>query len=312
MAEKVAQLKTIRRTAHYYWAATWRYKWYFVGIVFFAFTGVMFGSIAYGYLISQLIDGMSKYTGLAGQQSHLMTLLLLFAASQVGTFLSWRVWGILFATQQARTMRDLEQLVFRGLQRHSYRFFTSHFGGALVSQYTRFINAYEDLEDTVMFEVVGALLRMVFSILILIVLLPVIGWSMLAWAALFVVSVGWMAIKKMPLSKKAAAINSKVTARMADAITNALNVKIFAKAQTEIKGFAAISQSRFKARLKSWYVDEVIRTYQAFMMISFELIVLWLSVHLIVTHQASIGSVLLVQLYLGQLYGDLWNDQGRV
>lgn len=302
----------VRRTFHYYWQATKRYKLALSIMLLVIPLAVASGSIGYYYVLSHIVDLLGK-VGQDPQLVHrLWELFALLVGMSVVEFGAWRSVGFATMYQQAHTMKDLERMMFKHLMRHSYKFFTNRFAGSIVTQFNRYLRSYENLEDVFLFEIYPMVLRISFAVTVLFFTVSWIGWALLLWTIFFIVSVGWLSFKKMPISKKAAAADSRVTGEVADAVTNVLTIKMFARNRYERERFGATSTHRFRLRLRSWLLDEYIRTYQSFLMIGFQLVVVGFSIHLVISGSLSVGIVLLAQLYISRIFGDLWNLQNII
>lgn len=302
----------ISRTLHYFWQVTRPYKRAMVVVMLFVAMGVASGSIGYYFLLSQIVDKLGQVSANPPLAHDLWILLGGLAAMAILEFTSWRIVGFKTLKQQTSSLRELEALMFKNLMRHSYSFFTNRFAGSLVTQFNRYLRSYENLEDVFLFEVYPMLIRISFAVTILFLTASWIGWALLLWTIFFVVSVGWLSYKKMPYSKRAAAADSKVTGEAADAITNVLTIKMFARHQHEHDRFAATSFERFKARGKSWLFDEFIRTYQSLLMTIFQVAIIYFSIRFVIDGTITVAIVLLAQLYISRIFADLWNLQNVI
>jgi ATP-binding cassette, subfamily B, bacterial len=297
----------IRRTLHYYWQTARKYKKLY-WIVFPLITiATLSGSIGYFYILSLIIEALTQLND--ASPARLWMLFAWLVALAVTEFLTWRIQGFIYSKLQAMTLRDLEQMVFKRLMNHSYSFYVNRFSGAIVTQFNRFVRSYEHLEDVFAFEFYGMLLRILVSSAVLLILAPWIGLSLIIWTIVFTSSVAFISYKKMPITKKASAADSKVTGDIADSITNILNVKTFARKRHERKRFAQTSQDRFIKRVRSWFFDEYIRAYQSFLMTAFQVFLVYLSIRFVLDGSLSISVLLLAQLYTGRIFADLWNLQ---
>lgn len=299
---------TTRRTLHYYWVATKRYKRAIAIFMPLIVVAVLAGDIGQNYVLSQIIDQLSKYQS-GTDVTRLWQLFAMYAALAVIAMVAWRLEVISYMKQSAKTLRDLERMMFKRLMKHSYKFFTNRFAGSIVTQFNRFLRSYESIEDIATFEVFTMLLRISFSILVLAFVAPWISIGLFIWTVLFTLSISYLSYRKMPISKRAVAADTRVTGDVADAVTNVLTVKMFAHSGFENTRFAGTSENRFKARLKSWFFDEFIRTYQTILMVIFELIVIYFSIKFVIEGTMNVGAVLLAQLYIRRIFADLWNLQ---
>ncbi len=297
---------TAKNTLKIYWRFTAPYKVAVVCTLILPTIATVSGNIGIPYLVSRILDYLTQNPLDASVKGNISRLIGFVMILEFVNFTAHRLHGYVFIRQQAATMRDIEQHIFRRLTAHSYTFFANRFGGSLVAQANRFVNSYERLEDLLTFEIVPVLARFTFAVGFLLWQVPVIGFAVLGWAIVFVASVSWMSIKKMPHSKRAAAEDSKVTGALADSITNMNDVKSYARQQYESERYNSISNKRYDLRLRSWLLDEWIRMYMAAVVVCFEVVVLWLSVNAVYNKSASIGIILLVQFYVSKIMFDLW------
>lgn len=302
---------TTRRTIKYYWDGTKRYKVAVATIVPLIIFSVATNDMGTSYVLSLIIDKLSKFTQ-GSSATELWLLFGVFIALIVVGNIGWRITARIYIRQSAKTLRDLENMMFQRLMKHSYKFFTNRFSGSIVTQFNRFLRSYENLEDIVTFEIFEMSLRIIFSVVILMFVAPWIAWALVVWTVLFVLSIGWLAYKKMPISKESAAADSRVTGDVADSVTNVLTIKMFAHSGFEHKRFKNTSDRRFRIRIRSWMFDEYIRALQAFLMIIFQIVVIYFSIRFVVDGTMSVGVVLLAQLYIGRIYNDLWNLQNII
>lgn len=302
---------TTRRTIKYYWDGTKRYKVAVATVVPLIIFSVATNDMGTSYVLSLIIDELSSFVP-GSSAAELWRLFGIFAFLMIIGNIGWRITARIYIWQSAKTLRDLETMMFKRLMKHSYKFFTNRFSGSIVTQFNRFLRSYENLEDIFTFEVLEMSLRIIFSVVILMFVAPWIAWALIVWTILFVVSIGWLAYKKMPISKESAAADSRVTGDVADSVTNVLTIKMFAHSGFENRRFQGTSDKRFKIRVRSWFFDEYIRALQAVLMIIFQIVVIYFSIRFVVDGTMSVGVVLLAQLYIGRIYSDLWNLQNII
>lgn len=295
----------IRRTLHYYWQITKRYKFMIFINIITPIIGIAAGDIAFRYYLATLFEQLANLQStLTSDIWRTFFLLLILVIVQV---IFWRINDYTFLKRQAKTLRDLERFVFDKLQLHSYRFYSDNFAGSLITQFTRFLKSYEMLEDIFMFELLIAAVTLVFSIGVLLFIAPPLGISLLIWSIIFISVISWLTIKKSPLTRSAAAADSTVTANVADVITNMLNVKIFGRSSYESMNFRKTSADRFDKRWRSWRFDAHIRNIRWIFVVVFLFFYLFLSIKLVVEGSVSMAAVLTAQLYIMMIYNQLFN-----
>lgn len=224
---------------------------------------------------------------------------------------TWRIIGFVLSTFEFRVKRDLEQHIFRHLTTHSYDFHVNSFSGSLVAQTNRMTNAFERLFDSIYFDLLNLIIKITAVMFVLIPRSLPAALLILAWALAFTSIMLFMQIKKMPYSRATAAADSKVTGALADSLTNIFTIITFGKKKQEQKRFNAASEKRYKIALKDWYISEYIFAFQGFMMFTVEALMIWLTISMALKGSIGIGDIVLVQLYLLNITGSMWNF-GRV
>ncbi len=209
------------------------------------------------------------------------------------------------------TIRDIDLTSFRTILSHGSDFFTNNFTGSLVTKFSRFGRSYDILSKSVMFELNSILVQIVFPFVILLFIAPVIAVIMLGWTVVFIGSLLYLHKKKIPRSRLVAEYDSKSTGAVADVITNALSVKMFARFPAELASFTALSNLRVKARFRNMIFTDFIRTYKVVFILILEVPVFLLSAKFAIEGRANIGQILLIQLYIQQLLRSLW-EVGRL
>jgi ATP-binding cassette, subfamily B, bacterial len=226
-------------------------------------------------------------------------------------WVTWRIIGFVLSTFEYRVKRDLEQHIFRHLTTHSYDFHVNSFSGSLVAQTSRMTNAFERLFDSIYFDLLNLIIKITAVMVVLIPRSLPAALLIMAWVIVFTSIMLFMQIKKMPYSRATAAADSKVTAALADSLTNIFTIITFGKKKTEQKRFNKASQKRYKIALKDWYISEYIFAFQGFMMFAVEAIMIWLTISMALKGSIGIGDIVLVQIYLLNITGSMWNF-GRV
>ncbi len=294
-----------RRTLHYYTKAALHHKWIFVINIIAPIVGVLFGDIISRFYLAQLFEQLANFQNIPkGEIWQTFYLLIAFMIIQMT---SWRINDYTYLWRQGRDLRRMEQSMLDKMQSHSFRFYADNFAGSLVTQFNRFLKSYEMLSDIFMFEILTSAAMLIFSIGFLLFMAPPLGIALLIWSVLFIGTMAWLTIKKDPVTRTAAAADSKVTAHVADVISNIMTVKVFARRGLESKQFAKTSNDRFTKRRKSWDYDLKIRNIRWAFVGIFYLVYLSLSIHLVTSGQVSIAIVLTAQFYIMSIYDRLFN-----
>jgi ATP-binding cassette subfamily B protein len=274
---------------------------------------VFLQSIAVPYMLAQGIKLLPEYLATSGVSfwSFFGFVVTLYSLSQFGGWLFWRLSGAMLVFLTAGVVRNLERQVFEHLSTLSYRFFASSFSGALVAQANRFVGSFERLYDSFAFDIMPLIIKIGFSFSIIFMFAPGIAVALLAFCVIFTTLMIWLFIKKMPASAAAAAAHTRLTARLADNITNISAIKYFASESTEIRRYHDITQELYRKIFRDWSLQEYIHAFQAFVMIGFEVGAFIVSLQLMANRTIDMAQFILIQAYIWNIFGSLWNV-GRI
>ncbi len=228
------------------------------------------------------------------------TIFLLAIVSGI-SWTGWRACVKALQYYESRTMKDLTDYCFKYLQNHSHRFFTDNFSGSLVKRVNRFAAAFEVIADQATFDMGQTALRVVCIVGILFWRNTTIGWVFLTWTAIFVTFNIFFAMWKMPFDLARAEMDTKVTARLSDTITNATNLKLFAGIDREVDQFKDITDTHQRARYKSWDLSWYSEGIQGLSIRALEIIVLVVAVRYWLKGMLTIGDFILLRSYLSNL-----------
>lgn len=123
----------------------------------------------------------------------------------------------------------------------------------------------------------------------------------LSWTVILVTFNFLFSRYKLKFDLKKADLDTKVTARLADTITNALNLKLFASTKREIKEFGEITEEHHQARYKSWMIGWTYEAIQGFSGRVLEITMLVVAVWYWSLGTLTLGDLVMLRSYLDQL-----------
>jgi ATP-binding cassette subfamily B protein len=313
-AKPAITIHTSRQTLGLYWARMRPYRWLVISQLFAITAGVLLQNILVPW---QLAQGLKVLPGFAAQPSAdfwavFGSILLIYCLAQLGQWLSWRLSAFVGTRLSARVIRDLDQSVFRHLSSLSYKFYANTFAGSLVAQSNRFVGSFERLYDTLVYNVLPLLLRVAAAFIVILFFAPWVALGLLVFSVVYTATAGYLFHRKAALSRRAAAARTKLTARLADNLTNIAAVKYFAREDDEIKGFQKLSQRHYGLLRRDWDFGEAILAWQALLMTVFETVVFYVSLKLVASHTIDFSQLVLIQAYVWSVFGSLWGVGGIV
>lgn len=262
------------------------------------------GSFFGPYIISELLNQLQ--TGSVSLNAA-MPLIIAYTATQIyGQIIGWRL-NLYFAwTMETAAQRDLYRRIFSSLTEQSLTFHSNRFGGALVSQTTKMIGAFERFWDTIIFQIMPSLASVVAATVILSFVFWQYAVFLFVLSIVFAITVFWGSKFLAVRNKEEAQASTATNAYVADAVTNVVTIKSHGTEQIELD---ALTEKASDWRSKS------LSTMRGFLAVSsgYSLLIsvlnvvalvgaIWASEHNII----SIGTVYLSITYTFTVGRQLW------
>lgn len=225
---------TTRRTLHYYWAVTRKHIGLFAALMLSTFAFVALLSYGNPYIMSLVVDRVSAdpvpseevFTAFGPYIAALILVNLLGqTASKLQDYTLYRL--------EIAASYDLATMSFDALCNQSMSFHSNRFGGALVSQTTKFTSAYQLLIETVMFPFLPVLCSIIFTCAILAPRVPAYVAILMALLAVYAFVSYRMYKRILHLNEKAAGAQNDLSGELSDAVANILAVKTYGREDYE-------------------------------------------------------------------------------
>lgn len=212
---------------------------------------------------------------------------------------------------QPRIIVDLEQTSFSYLLDHSFRFFTNTFAGSLVRKVRRLSRSFEALADQLLFKFIPLIVTIAGSLIILSTRSMLIAGVFLIWLIVFITANYLIALWKMKYDERRAKLDSKVTATLADSITNNVNIKLFVGQDHERSLFRTVTEKIRRLHTFTWNLSLINDFTQWGLMIVLEFFIMYFGIQLWQKGLLTIGDFAMFQSYMVMLFGRMY-DLGRV
>ena len=215
-----------RRTLHYYWAVTRIQLPMFLANVAVTLGYVFFLTFANPLIVGAIVDrvgagGVSANEVLPVFGPYIAALVLVNVAGQACSKLQ----DYTCARLEIRAAYELGRRAFDTLSNQSMTFHTNRFGGSLVSSTQKFISAYGLLMDNFTYGALPGAATVVFTVAMLVPLVPVYVLLLSIVLAAYVVIVFKLYRKILPINAAASAAQNRLSGELSDSITNILAVK---------------------------------------------------------------------------------------
>ncbi|MBT4384186.1 ABC transporter ATP-binding protein [Candidatus Peregrinibacteria bacterium] len=295
--------KTTKQTLNFYKKYLKQYKW----LTLLTFGGVGIGVMA-NYLspifYREFVDAMVA----SAEKQELFKIVGFILMAYLINTLGWRIGTYGMIKLQPIIMAEMSQECFKKIHSHSYRFFSNEFVGSLVKRVNRTPRSFEKFMDVLTFELFTAALRVTIATVVLFVIHPILGSAILVWSMIFLVLHYYISRYKLEkYDLKETAAETKVTAELADSLTNNINIKLFASEVSEKKRFDKTTISWRDLTYASWLFSHYIETIQSALMIALNILILVTTVHLWSNGLITVGTFVLIQVYMMDVFTHIWH-----
>ena len=203
---------------------------------------------------------------------------------------------------QTRIMVNIANECFEYLHKHSYNFFNNNFTGSLVKKINRLVRAFEGIADVIHWDLIPLILRIGIIFAVLFWLQPVIGLIMLIWTSVFMIFNYFFVRYKWKYDLASAKCDTKVTAALADTITNNINIKLFTGLINEAIRFKKVTEDWLKKTRFTWNLSGIVDAVQWLFMIILEFLIFYFAIKFWQKGYLTIGDFVWIQAYLLQLF----------
>lgn len=239
MEKRLITKEAVKQVIKDYWAQMTKYPWQTT----IAVLAPAIGNICIFYIPTLLVAKIVNLFIEKQQISLSFTwhYIVAFGAIWLAGEALWRL-GIFFLTRvEAKGINTLMQKSLTSLLDKDYGFFADNFVGTLTKKASAYARNYENIVDTISFNISSQIIPMIFAFYIL--------WGYSPWIpAVLFFCVVLIVVIAIPIIKKRAKIvaerhdaNSKLAGRLSDTVTNILTIKSFAKEKQELKIFTKYS-----------------------------------------------------------------------
>ncbi len=263
---------TTMRTLHYYWGVTRRHFVLFCAVVLGTIGFVGFLTYGNPYVMSLIVDRVSQGSVEPNQVfevfgPYMIALVLINVCGQACSKLQdWSVWRLQIAANY-----DLATICFDALSNQSMSFHSNSFSGTLVSQTSKFMNAYSLVLQNITFPFLPVICSVVFTCAILFPVVPVYVCVLLVLLFVYA-SVSYIMYKRiLHLNENAASAQNQLSGVLSDAVTNILAVKTYGREDYERSLFDIANKQVVKndsKRMKASFARGVITACIAIVIMS--------------------------------------------
>lgn len=296
----------------HYWPEVKKY-WISLCIMLGGMLVVVIFNLYMPFLLRDFTDVISQsFEANTNQLSRIWDIVLMITLIEMVIWAAWRVNEYAIVHFQTNAMRDMENRCFKAIQVQSLRFFKNSFTGSLVKKVNRFTRSFEDLCDILYFNFLQQFLKVIVIFIIFSFERPVFALFFAFWALVYLGGSFAFAKWKLKHDEQAAAADSKVSAILADSLSNYASVKTFAKELNEQRVFYKTSYDRFKKRHYSWTLSNHANLFKTLTMIALYIVLFVFMVQWWKDGDFSVGDFIFFQSYLLVLFHSLFDFSRQI
>lgn len=259
------------------------------------------------YFYKRFFDTLSVGSAFPEQVfGKLIFIIFIIAGVNMASWLCWRIFNFSASYFESWIMANISNECFQYLHGHSYNFFNNNFTGSLVKRVNRLVRSFEGLADRFYFDLTTLALKVLIIFGVLFWLHPWIGMAMMIWTLIFLFFNYAFTLYKLKYDRARAKSDTRVSAALADTITNSANIKLFSALQYELNRFKAITNKWCRQTILTWNLSQIADAVQTFLMIFLEFAILYFAIRFWRQGLLTIGDFVWIQAYLIELFGKLW------
>lgn len=268
--------------------------------LFFIRALTTFGTLVPAIYYKEMVDIISKVTPsqMSEWAHHAIAILFIIFWIKMANLMAYRISDFFLIRMSVNISKKIYLECFAYLQKHSYRFFSNNFTGALIKKVNKHVGSIDRISDILFLDISTITLNSLFILIVTgtqNIYLALILW---AWLVIFMVVQYYLYKRNYSYEVLSNIRDSKVSGALSDAITNNFNIKIFASADRESALLEEVVEKRRKITRTKWFRAMVIRTSTAILTVILEMSIFFFAIQFREQGILSIGVFVLLQIYL--------------
>jgi ATP-binding cassette subfamily B protein len=298
----------LRKIIHYYWQIMKQYKIAFFGLFFFISGRIIFTTVVVGVIYKHIIDTLGDVSipvddryaiALAFLVPMCVSMMTSLGVARYAQYIQIRV--------MSRMNKHIYDFCFKKLNEHSYSFYGNTFSGSLVAKVRRYARAFEVAIDVTLQNFWMTSLAVIATSVSLYFQSKTLALYLVVWSVLYALLTLLFVKQKIKIDLREAEADSKLTGTLADAVTNILNIKIFSAFKKEFHYFQEVT-TLVKDRMFISSRFSLMRSlFQAFLMVSFHIFVLFTMITLWKNGEITLGIFVMTYVYLVAILDRIWD-----
>lgn len=259
--------------------------------------------------IKKLLDFLSNSSNLTQKEivSGAVYFLLIILLIRGIAFIAARLFTFSNAYSYPTVWTNIRVHSLKYLLKHSHEFFANRFAGSLTNKFQQYAGSYATMSASLFFDIIPFIVKILGVLIALLFVNLKIAAGMFIYFAVFMIISYSLSRFRKKMSRQITDFRSRMNGALSDVITNVTSVQLFSAQSFENEHFEKISDEYRKIYMKRSRFDAWVNATFSFLVLFFELCLLYLSIKLFSTGQISIGVIYLVQAYIISVLDEVWN-----
>jgi len=297
-----------RKVFGYYWNKVKAHPGYVAGILL----SLPITNLVNNYLPALILANVLSRLSQHNYQSHHIwssfgSQILLYIGALIAGLLLWRVVDYFTWHLEGKVQKATVEEVMDHLLNESADFHANHFTGSLVSQTNKLIGGYVRTADTTIYQVYPLLSGLVIVCVILAHRVPLYVALLLLFSIIFIYFSFKVSRPVRELGAQTAALESRQTGYLADAITNVIAVKSFARGRYERRRFSKVTKETQDSLFELAHAHQRQMNYLGVLSRSMSGAALLVAVISVMSFHVNIASVFLIFSYTAGIADQLFS-----
>jgi len=295
-------MNTNRNTLKIYWQHVRKYKVTFFISLFAIPASALLLDTLLPYFLSQAIGT------LPGKDQALLTSTLIAAVivGLVGVGLNLLGFQALIR-HESSVRKDLSDSVFSSLLSKDLRFFVNEKVGALTSRYIDFIRSHMSLQDLLIMRTLGFILSVGTGVVIVATHSLLVAGILVFLLVALIIQVKISLRIRAPYRQERKRLIGEIHGKVADAITNSLIVKTFAREKPEVKDVSKSNEAFRVAYMKDFKLLSIEGTGRLFIMTITQLVAISICATLVFNGELDIAIAIFTITYLQRIGSQIFS-----
>lgn len=293
---------------NFYWRQAWRFPRYVIGVLFAVPVTVLVNNYIPPLILAAVLNRLSHHNFVVHQVwSSFGWLLIVYALLSIFGGFIWRIVDAFNWRLESNVLRSVAQQVFGHLTEQGADFHANRFVGSLVSQTTKVLGAYIRIADTTMFQVLPMLWGIIFAVCIMLPRAPIYSITLFVFSILYLIAAFFVTRRTRKLGAAHSTAESEQTGVLADALTNVMAIKSFAREDSERQRFAKATDHTRTKLLTLMRASQRQLTFFSVTAGLLEAIALFVAVLSVVSFGANIATAFLIFSYTNTIIEQLFS-----